>query len=109
MSVVFDSVWRWRETQVNGAGENLDTTVVNNPTNPDSSSNSTPPAGMPMEGGLLTNQLNQNLSALSMPLPMSNGLASANSYEFFDPVSWMLDVQPDWNIYGGTYGTEFGA
>ncbi|KAF2815803.1 uncharacterized protein BDZ99DRAFT_505483 [Mytilinidion resinicola] len=109
MSVVFDSVWRWRETQVNGAGENLDTTVVNNPTNPDSSTNSTPPAGMPMEGNLMTNQLNQNLSALSMPLAMPNGLASANSYEFFDPVSWMLDVQPDWNVYGGSYGADFGA
>jgi hypothetical protein len=39
---------------------------------------------------------------------MANGLASANSYEFFDPVSWMLDVQPDWNAYG-TFGNEFGA
>jgi transcriptional regulatory protein LEU3 len=109
MSVVFDSVWRWRETQVNGAAEHLDTTVVNNPTNPDSSSNSTPPPGTVMESVAgMTNALYQNLGSLSLPLPMANGLASANSYEFFDPVSWMLDVQPDWNAYG-TFGNEFGA
>src|SRR6202000_280336 len=34
-SVVFDCVWRWRETQVN-ASERLDSSVLNNPTNPDS-------------------------------------------------------------------------
>lgn len=113
MSVVFDSVWRWRETQVNGGGEHLDSTVVNNPTNPESSSSSTPPHGAVMEGVAagLTNALYQNLGALSVPLPMANGLASANSYEFFDPVSWMLDVQPDWNQYPnfGSLGADFGA
>lgn len=45
-SVVYDSVWRWRETQVNNASERLDSSVLNNPTNPDSSSNSTPPPGV---------------------------------------------------------------
>jgi transcriptional regulatory protein LEU3 len=32
MSVVFDCVWRWREAQVSGAAEQLDNTVMTNPT-----------------------------------------------------------------------------
>ena len=49
MSVMFDCVWRWREAQVSGASDQLDNTVVTNPTNPDSSSSSTPPPGTIVE------------------------------------------------------------
>ncbi|KAF2013877.1 hypothetical protein BU24DRAFT_442780 [Aaosphaeria arxii CBS 175.79] len=101
LSVVFDCVWRWRESQVSGASEQLDSTVANNPTNPDSSSNSTPPPGAAIENpahGLP--QFNPHLNTLSMPLSLPNGLASANSFEIFDPVSWMLESQTEW-------GTQF--
>jgi transcriptional regulatory protein LEU3 len=98
MSVVFDCVWRWRESQVGGAGEQLDITVRENPTNPDSSSNSTPPPGI-MENPIhsLPN-FNPHLNTLSMPLQLPNEMASANSYEFFDSVSWMLETQGDWYV-----------
>ncbi|KAJ4299863.1 hypothetical protein N0V90_005109 [Kalmusia sp. IMI 367209] len=111
MSVVFDCVWRWRESQVSGAAEQLDMTVRENPTNPDSSSNSTPPPGAIIENPAhsLPN-FNPHLNTLSMPLPLPNGLASANSYEFFDSVSWMLEAQ-DWNNqYGGNaFSNDFGS
>jgi transcriptional regulatory protein LEU3 len=41
---------------------------------------------------------------------LPQGLASANSFEFFDSVSWMLDTQNDWNQYPtGGFGNDFGA
>lgn len=110
MSVVFDCAWRWREAQVSGA-EHLDTVVMNNPTNPDSSSSSTPPHGVTVENPAhsLPN-FNPHLNTLSMPLQLPNGLASANSYEFFDSVSWMLETQNDWSSYGaGNFGNDFGT
>jgi transcriptional regulatory protein LEU3 len=111
MSVVFDCVWRWREAQVSGAADQLDSTVMTNPTNPDSSSNSTPPPGLVLENPAhsLPN-FNPHLNTLSMPLQLPQGLASANSFEFFDSVSWMLDTQNDWNQYPtGGFGNDFGA
>jgi transcriptional regulatory protein LEU3 len=111
MSVVFDCVWRWREAQVSGAADQLDSTVMTNPTNPDSSSNSTPPPGIVLENPAhsLPN-FNPHLNTLSMPLNLPQGLASANSFEFFDSVSWMLDTQNDWNQYPpGGFGNDFGA
>jgi transcriptional regulatory protein LEU3 len=111
MSVVFDCVWRWREAQVSGAADQLDSTVMTNPTNPDSSSNSTPPPGVILENPAhsLPN-FNPHLNTLSMPLQLPQGLASANSFEFFDSVSWMLDTQNDWNQYpAGGFGNDFGA
>jgi transcriptional regulatory protein LEU3 len=98
MSVVNDCVWRWRVSQVSNAGEQLDITVRDNPTNPDSSSNSTPPPGIienPTHG--LPN-FNPHLNTLSMPLQLPNEMASANSYEFFDSVSWMLETHGDWYV-----------
>lgn len=111
MSVMFDCVWRWREAQVSGAAEQLDNTVVTNPTNPDSSSSSTPPPGIIVENPAHTMpNFNPHLNTLSMPLALPQGLASANSYEFFDSVSWMLEAQTDWNQYGsGGFGADFNA
>jgi transcriptional regulatory protein LEU3 len=111
MSVVFDCVWRWREAQVSGAADQLDSTVMTNPTNPDSSTSSTPPPGLIIENPAhgLPN-FNPHLNTLSMPLQLPQGLASANSFEFFDSVSWMLDTQNDWNQYPtGGFGADFGA
>jgi transcriptional regulatory protein LEU3 len=111
MSVVFDCVWRWREAQVGSAADQLDSTVMTNPTNPDTSGNSTPPPGTIVENPAhgLPN-FNPHLNTLSMPLQLPQGLASANSFEFFDSVSWMLDTQNDWNGYTtGGFGTDFGA
>lgn len=105
MSVVFDSVWRWREAQVNGAAENLDSTVVNNPTNPESSSASTPPPGTSVS---TTEALDQTLGPLNMTLGgMNSSLPMANSYEFFDSVSWVLDQPNEWFNYPGAY--DFGT
>ncbi|KAF2278927.1 Zn(II)2Cys6 transcriptional activator [Westerdykella ornata] len=111
MSVVFDCVWRWRESQVSGAAEQLDAKVVNNPTNADSSGNETPPPdSLAAENSVHTlSQFNPHLNTLSMPLQLPNGLMSANSFEIFDPVSWMLESQTEWGGFGGTFGQEFGA
>ncbi|KAI0578702.1 Zn(II)2Cys6 transcriptional activator [Pyrenophora tritici-repentis] len=111
MSVLFDCAWRWREAQVNGAAEQLENTVMTNPTNPDSSTNSTPPPGVVMEGPEHTTlpNFNPQISTLSMPLPLTNGMASANSFEMFDSVSWLLDTQPDWTYGSGTFGNDFGV
>lgn len=124
MSVVFDSVWRWRETHTSDRLES----AVQNPTNPDSSSNSTPPPGAvnSFDPGLDTkisldasslagfagvSNAGASSNALSMPLGMANGMVAsgtANSYEFFDPMSWMLDFDPPgWNNHGGGFGGGF--
>ena len=107
MSVLHDCLWRWRESQVSltAATEELASNVLHNPTNPDSSNNSTPPPGAPVENPAhsLPN-FNPHLNTLSMPLQLPNGLTSANSFEIFDPVSWMLESQTEW---GGNYGTTF--
>ncbi|PVI05310.1 hypothetical protein DM02DRAFT_113851 [Periconia macrospinosa] len=104
LSVVHDCVWRWRESQLSNPGEHLDQIIRDGPTNLDDSSNSTPPADVVVENPAhsLPN-FNPHLNTLSMPLALPNGLASANSYEFFDSVSWMLEAQNDWN--GHQYGS----
>lgn len=110
MSVVFDCAWRWREAQVAGAAELLEKTVTTNPTNPDSSGNSTPPNGVVIENPAHTlPNFNPHINTLSMPLQLSNGMASANSFEMFDSVSWLLDTQPDWTYGSGTFGNDFGV
>lgn len=116
MSVVFDCIQRWRESKANGAiaaAEVLDNTVVNNPTNPDSSSNSPPPIGPILENPAHSMpHFNPHLNTLSMPLQLPNGLANANNFEIFDPMSWYLDShQPDWPAqgFGAAFGHDFGA
>jgi transcriptional regulatory protein LEU3 len=110
MSVVFDCAWKWREQQVNGAAEQLENTVMTNPTNPDSSTNSTPPPGAAVENPAHTlPTFNPHINTLSMPLQITNGMASANSFEMFDSVSWLLDTQPDWTYGSGNFGNDFGV
>jgi transcriptional regulatory protein LEU3 len=112
MSVVFDCVWRWQEGRAGDAAQQLDKTVIMNPTNPDSSSNSTPPPRDMLDNPAHTlPNFNPHLNTLSMPLQLPHGgMASANSFEFFDSVSWMLDTQNEWNQYTtGGFGTDFGT
>jgi transcriptional regulatory protein LEU3 len=110
MSVVFDCAWKWREQQVNGAAEQLENTILTNPTNPDSSTNSTPPPGAAVENPAHTlPAFNPHINTLSMPLQLTNGMASANSFEMFDSVSWLLDTQPDWTYGSGNFGNDFGV
>ncbi|CAI6334982.1 unnamed protein product [Periconia digitata] len=115
LSVVHDCVWRWRESQLSNPGEHLDQIVRDNPTNPDDSSNSTPPPDVLPAVENPTHSLpnfNPHLNTLSMPLALPNGLASANSYEFFDSVSWMLEAQNDWNgqsTYGAPFSHDFSS
>ena len=60
--------------------------------------------------GLVTERqhLVEGIVILLVVLALPQGLASANSYEFFDSVSWMLEAQSDWNQYGSAgFGAEF--
>lgn len=87
MSVVFDSIWRWREN----AGDTLEaTTVVNNPTNPDTSGSSTPPTLDSID------PISTSISGLPM-LATDIGIdtEAANPIDFFDPMGWLLNKQSD--------------
>jgi hypothetical protein len=111
MSLVFDSIWRWREEfQAQGRGNiegNSITTLVDkphtnlisiaalkNPTNPesaeDSRASSTPldntlaPPSHAMHSGL-----QNHLQPLATLAPMT--AYNDSTYEVFDPLNWMLD------------------
>ncbi|KAL8883067.1 MAG: hypothetical protein Q9192_007470 [Flavoplaca navasiana] len=87
MSLVYDSVWRWREEFQAKERGNLET-AVKNPTNPDSnvesSASSTIDNGLPSEG-LLGDGFGTGSSTF---------FGEANN-EVFDPLSWMLDGYTD--------------
>ncbi|KAI4184198.1 MAG: hypothetical protein L6R41_004913 [Letrouitia leprolyta] len=101
MSLVYDSVWRWREEfQAKGRGNlesecldrsrtnknpnNRTLAAVKHPTNPDSnvesSASSIVDAGLPSQG----------LLGDVFP-PSSSNLFGESNYEVFDPLGWMLD------------------
>ncbi|KAL8664735.1 MAG: hypothetical protein Q9168_007851 [Polycauliona sp. 1 TL-2023] len=87
MSLVYDSVWRWREEfQAKDSG-NLES-AVRNPTNPDSnvesSASSTIDTSLPSEG-LLGDGFG----------PGSNTFFGEANNEVFDPLSWLLDGHTD--------------
>ncbi|KAL8800372.1 MAG: hypothetical protein Q9182_005227 [Xanthomendoza sp. 2 TL-2023] len=87
MSLVYDSVWRWREEFQTKERGNLET-AVKNPTNPDSnvesSASSTVDTGLPSEG-LLGDGFTTG----------SSTFLGETSNEVFDPLSWMLDGYTD--------------
>ncbi|CAM1504471.1 Fc.00g020620.m01.CDS01 [Cosmosporella sp. VM-42] len=113
MSLVFDSVWRWREDfQAMGRGS-LDG-AVKQPTNPDSANESSASSThldstlMPSHNLQPSNMLNTNgaltpgatgLSAQSSaPNSMMGGMNYGDTnYDFFDPQHWMLDGLLDFN------------
>ncbi|KAJ5037526.1 uncharacterized protein L3040_007698 [Drepanopeziza brunnea f. sp. 'multigermtubi'] len=101
MSLMFDSIWRWREEfQAQGRG-NLEA-AVKNPTNPDSAAESSAlsthiePTTMPPVHQL-QNQLVNTVSSVTpashvLPNGMEGGMSYCeSSYEVFDPLNWMLD------------------
>ncbi|PHH74292.1 hypothetical protein CDD82_5016 [Ophiocordyceps australis] len=115
MSLVFDSVWRWREEfQAQGRGS-LENTK--HPTNPDSANDSSA-ASSQMDSSLMAPDMP---SAANNVVNMNGTLASANNaaiaptasapnsmigasmaysdanYELFDPQNWMLDGLIDFN------------
>ncbi|KAI1392774.1 uncharacterized protein F4822DRAFT_140303 [Hypoxylon trugodes] len=111
MSLVFDSIWRWREEyQAQGRGT-LD--ALKHPTNPDSGNESSA-SSTHMDSTLLPHNNLANLTSMATNnggiTPTANhGLnAGANSmigmgygsdanYDFFDPQHWMLDGLLDFN------------
>ncbi|KAK8150864.1 hypothetical protein G3M48_005959 [Beauveria asiatica] len=123
MSLVFDSVWRWREEyQANGRGSleganrHASAAAMKNPTNPDSAN----------ESSAASSQLDSTLMTIATPAPNmltttaaltpgATGLSAATpvtsnpmiggggvnygdaNFDFFDPQHWMLDGLLDFN------------
>ncbi|KAF3003395.1 hypothetical protein E8E14_008458 [Neopestalotiopsis sp. 37M] len=110
MSLVFDSIWRWREDyQAQGRGS-LDS--LKQPTNPDSANESSassthldstlmaPTNNLPnlmAANGALTPNATSGMNA--GPSSMIAGINYGNdpNYDFFDPQHWMLDGLLDFN------------
>ncbi|KAL3472219.1 hypothetical protein BJX99DRAFT_235947 [Aspergillus californicus] len=98
MSLLFDSVWRWREdTQTKG--RNIEA-YLKNPTNPDSNPDSSasssvgPRRTSPGIAGGDPSLAPPLLSQASMGVQSGNGLGSQfmePNYEVFDPLNWLLD------------------
>ncbi|KAH9892948.1 hypothetical protein F4778DRAFT_748969 [Xylariomycetidae sp. FL2044] len=110
MSLVFDSIWRWREEyQAQGRGT-LDS--LKQPTNPDSANESSA-SSTHMDSTLLPHTNIGSVSAIAgngglTPTPahglntgtssmISMGYGSDANYDFFDPQHWMLDGLLDFN------------
>ncbi|PSR75370.1 hypothetical protein BD289DRAFT_379373 [Coniella lustricola] len=124
MSLVYDSIWHWREEyQARGRG-NLDS--LKHPTNPDSadqsSASSTTHLDPPLtaahglsasilataNGGALTPSGASGFGGSAQPGPLGGSNYEPTSYDFFDPQHWMLDGLLDFN-YGNTFVPEMGA
>ncbi|KAK2744619.1 hypothetical protein FQN57_004224 [Myotisia sp. PD_48] len=110
MSLVFDSVWRWRE-DAQAKGRNLES-YLKNPTNPDSGAESSSSSSIgPLRATLSTPGLDNSDPTLSQAIgtdatstsavsthtigaSLNTGLPSGflePNYEVFDPLNWMLD------------------
>ncbi|KAL8689375.1 MAG: hypothetical protein Q9218_004944 [Villophora microphyllina] len=93
MSLVHDSLWRWREAFQPKGPDRLEA-AVKNPTNPDSNVessasstvNDTGLASNPMTGGLPSEAFAASGSANTM-----FGDPNESNYEVFDPQMWLLD------------------
>ncbi|KAI1951851.1 hypothetical protein LOZ57_001263 [Ophidiomyces ophidiicola] len=126
MSLVYDSVWRWRE-DFQARGKNLET-YLRNPTNPDSGGDSSsssishlrtsastpgalgsadpslaPPPPAPLAAiGSLGTPTGGNSATMGLP----SGFLEPN-YEVFDPLNWILDGLVDFPYpYGVGQGIE---
>ncbi|KXJ91327.1 hypothetical protein Micbo1qcDRAFT_134702 [Microdochium bolleyi] len=117
MSLVFDSIWRWRE-EFQAAGRATLDSALKQATNPDSANESSassthldstlmPPTqqnnisqSLPnMNGGLTpqpTHGLSNNTNG-SNSMIAGIGYAGDANYDFFDPQHWMLDGLLDFN------------
>ncbi|GAO15252.1 hypothetical protein UVI_02006600 [Ustilaginoidea virens] len=116
MSLVFDSVWRWREE--------YQSQDMKQPTNPESANESSasssqldstllpshplPTSNMLHSNGALTPSAAAAAAGLSATAPGPNSMIGGvlpygeTSYDFFDPQHWMLDGLVDLN-YAGTF------
>ncbi|CAN8100955.1 unnamed protein product [Discula destructiva] len=112
MSLVYDSIWHWREEyQARGRG-NLDYSAEQ------SSASSTTHLDPPLAHGLPTSLLATANGALTPSGNSGFGGAQAGSiggsnyepnYDFFDPQHWMLDGLLDFNYAGSNFVQEMGA
>ncbi|UPK99401.1 hypothetical protein LCI18_010336 [Fusarium solani-melongenae] len=115
MSLVFDSVWRWRE-DFQAMGRGTIDVAAKQPTNPDSANESSassthmdstlvPSHTLPPSSLLNTNTNGSltpgatGLSAASSAQNSMMGMAAYDNtnYDFFDPQHWMLDGLLDFN------------
>ncbi|KAJ9294663.1 transcriptional regulator family: Fungal Specific TF [Paecilomyces variotii] len=121
MSLVYDSVWRWRE-DAQTRGRNIEA-YLKNPTNPDSSADnsatsstapgrnsSTPAVG----GGDPSLAPAPSMPSASLGMTPANGGVSGlpsnfmePNYEVFDPLNWLLDGLVDFPYsYNAVQGLE---
>ncbi|KAJ6131481.1 C6 transcription factor (Leu3) [Penicillium sp. IBT 18751x] len=105
MSLLFDSVWRWRE-DARTKGRNIEA-YLKNPTNPDSTADSSvgssvgPPRTSSSTPGIAGGDpslapapILPNLGVGAAPSNGAGGLPSGfiePNYEVFDPLNWLLD------------------
>ncbi|KKK19251.1 hypothetical protein AOCH_005713 [Aspergillus ochraceoroseus] len=102
MSLLFDSVWRWRE-DARTKGRNIEA-YLKNPTNPDSNTDSSASSSVgPMRtspgiaGGDPSLAPAPLLGQANLGVQSGNGVAGLPSgfmepnYEVFDPLNWLLD------------------
>ncbi|OJD28401.1 hypothetical protein ACJ73_00179 [Blastomyces percursus] len=110
MSLVYDSVWRWRE-DFQAKGRNLES-FLKNPTNPDSNADSSASSVAPLRASSSTPGIpgaDPNLASVppshSTNIGGEGNLSTAGpgngmgvlggfmepNYEVFDPLNWMLD------------------
>lgn len=121
MSLLYDSVWRWREElQGKVRVESLDK-AVKNPTSPEDSAHPGPENGVPgtVSGTLMgptasalgltpSGGLSVGYGGVNPPnFAGPNGAGLADSLQFFDAMSWFLDEGPDLG-FGGGLGAEVG-
>ncbi|KAF9884036.1 hypothetical protein FE257_002374 [Aspergillus nanangensis] len=99
MSLLFDSVWRWREDN-RTKGRNIEA-YLKNPTNPDSNAESSASSSV---GALQASSSTPGVPGADPSLAPAPLLAQANlgvealpsgfmepNYEVFDPLNWLLD------------------
>ncbi|KAK8016319.1 hypothetical protein PG993_014508 [Apiospora rasikravindrae] len=110
MSLVFDSIWRWREEyQAQGRGT-LDS--LKQATNPDSANESSASSThldstlMPQQNnvtsfiagnGALTPNAHSNINTGANSMLAGIGYGSDSNYDFFDPQTWMVEGLLDFN------------
>lgn len=119
MSLLYDSVWRWREElQGKVRVESLDK-AVKNPTSPEATSHLNPGSELTTSGGAsatlmdptapsmgLGHGLGVGYGGVNTPNFAGNGAGLADSLQFFDAMSWFLDEGPDLGFPQGGLGTE---
>ncbi|KAG6007444.1 hypothetical protein E4U21_006033 [Claviceps maximensis] len=119
MSLVFDSVWRWREDYQTAGRSGMENTKVSTHSESakESSTSSThmgstvmPPHSLPTSnmlnanGTLAPNAPTGMTTTATGPNPMMGSLpyGGETNYDFFDPQHWILDGLVDLN-YAGTF------